>query len=140
MKHILAVFILSTVIVSSVSFAGPHQHNEESGEMKGGMMMDREQMAKMHKKMNKMHEIMRKVDNEKNYEKRSQLMKEHMDMMSKGMNMMTNGNKKGMSSMKMEERMSMMEKHMTMMQGMMQQMMNHNIQEKKKPSHLHKKR
>ncbi|MCG2634839.1 MAG: hypothetical protein J4A00_08000 [Gammaproteobacteria bacterium] len=144
MKTIVSALILAFVLITP-AFAENH-HQKGDGAEKSGMggmmmgMMSHEEMAAMHTKMQEMQAVMEKIKQEKDPDKRHQLMQEHMASMQMGMRMM--GGKggmmkkgKGMAAMQLEDRMEMMETGMKMMgervdmmQMMMGQMMDHQAQ------------
>jgi len=153
MKRLLSAAILSCMI-SAPLFADdqqtPMMQNQGMG---GGMMMgmmNRDQMMAMHSQMNQMQALMAKIHEEKDPNKRRELMQQHMAMMQSGMRMMMgkggqgmmggnmgkggagmNGNgmmgdkDKSAPMMDMSQRMDMMQERMNMMQMMMEQMMDH---------------
>lgn len=141
MKKLLNTLAIAGLLSTPVMAANDHQHEQHqqtkgnaAGMMMGGM--DHKQMMKMHEHMKEMIDLMGKIHQETDPEKKEALLEQHMDAMHEGMNMMNEKmhGKAGMgdmATMKMEERMGMMEQRMDMMQQMMGQMTKHQVVEKK---------
>ena len=143
MKTIISVLAV-TALLSSPVFADDHGHNggmDKSDMTAGGMMMSHEQMVTMHKHMQKMTDIMKKIKTETDSEKRQKLMQQHINDMQEGMKMrmgdmsMDMKTQSKMGDKDMMKRMTMMEQRMGMLQMMMGQMMDHELEAKKVPEH-----
>jgi hypothetical protein len=122
---ILTASFLSMLFITTPVLAVEAHHPESQSAPPVEAQMNTE---KMDASVQKMQEMRKKIETEKNPAARKELMHQHLRMMKDGMNMMSMmGGKSGMmteqdtASMPMAERMAMMEKKMTMMEKMMGQ-------------------
>ena len=100
------------------------------GMMGGGMMMGMmspEQMQQMQERMQSMQQLMNQIRDEKNGQKRQQMLHQHMMDMQQGMHMMYGAQNQN-QNMSTEDRLKVMEQHMAIMQAMMGQMMDHTME------------
>jgi hypothetical protein len=116
---ILTASFLSMLFITTPVLAVEAHHPESQSAPPVEAQMNTE---KMDASVQKMQEMRKKIETEKNPAARKELMHQHLRMMKDGMNMMSMmGGKSGMmteqdtASMPMAERMAMMEKKMTMM-------------------------
>lgn len=152
MKKLIVLLAISTLLAVPAFAENENPHSGDKGQEMQCPMLGQEQVMAMHQHMEKMHNMMAKINAETNQEKRQQLLQEHMKAMQYGMQMMPSNmmssdkdmvTAKGKSveicDMDMRSRMDMMEQRMGMMQEMMGEMMNHASASKSTPGHKHKK-
>lgn len=135
MKYIITVVSIFMIFSTSVL---AHQEGSMAMNRQGMPMMDQDQMALINRHMQTTQYMMENIQQEKDPEKRNQLLQEHQSLMHQGMHMMNQGgsagNKKG-QSVPTDNRMDMMEQRMGMMQMMMGQMMAHETEQYKQRNH-----
>jgi hypothetical protein len=132
MKKLLISALTLAMLSAPVSIFA-HQGDEGAS---GKEMGKRSHMMQMHEHMGKAEQLMEKIKENPEPEKRQMLMREHMKEMRMGMDMMNdsghmmNHGKKGDTKPcpHMDSRMDMMDERMGMMQKMMRQMMEHQSQ------------
>jgi protein CpxP len=129
MKTIAKALMLTSLIALPVYADSDYGHDKAS--MSPMAAMSGEMMMGMNKQMEKIHQKMQAIMNEKDSEKRQGLLNEHMTFMQEGMMMMNKNMGRSMND-GMENRLHRMEQGMNMMQMMMTQMMEHQNQEAEK--------
>lgn len=131
--------ILVSAALSLPAFSGSafgHSKTDSASDM----MMDQQQMTKMHEQMHANQALMEQIKREDNADKRENMMQQHMQTMREHMQMM--GGMMGTAKpakpsaeaipeqmQMMNMRMDMMNMRMDMMQSMMEQMMDHQEQD-----------
>jgi len=147
MKSNLLAAITVVVMTLSTVVLADEAHHEDKDEAPKQSMFGMMNMEAMHQQMTKMQKTMEKIHNSKDPKAQQELMRQHMQEMHKGMDMMSGRMMKKMPK-KMQEPMAMMdaddemadlktmhkrhkmmEQRMGAMQGMMMQMMQHMMQQ-----------